>query len=445
MDRPRWLIPGPVEGLITALTAVYGLCTLDFAKSKAVLCNCEILRLRRVKMDCRRRMLVREEDFTEVIASENHLSFFQDLLPSADRTALLYNLSYLCLAKFPELERVLKECAVETQYLFSSSEALLQKCVDTSNQMVSSLFPQLKLAVENNENIQSTMSLQKAGEWITEIVNRVKEMVDRYEKHNHSVASCTSDVFQEKAETDTKNVQTTKEIEALEKVVRDLQMELRKTLEEIGQIEAKINQSHGRFASRRMFGFSFLAVIVPFVGSVLKSIFETRPVRNQALANEKAQLFAQKSNLKSREHNIQVRLNDVQLKLANMKTEKGSIPDTVHLNDVLKYLYKIQDTLLYHNLFWKSVLVYLESLKCETFAGEHLIEENELKDIFLTNIDLAQEHWKAFGESCLMAKRAFSLQNKDAYKFLEFNPSSLSPEEWKRQYNIVKADLTKID
>ncbi|XP_067235653.1 uncharacterized protein [Chanodichthys erythropterus] len=319
------------------------------------------------------------------------------------------------------------------------------RCVDTSNQMVSSLFPQLKLAVENNENIQSAMSLQKAGEWITEIVNRVKEMVDRYEKHNHSVASCTSDVFQEKVETDTKNVQTTKEIEVLEKMVRDLQMELRKTLEEIGQIEAKINQSHGRFASRRMFGFSFLTVVVPFVGSVLKSIFETRPVRNVALANEKAQLFAQKSNLKSREYNIQVRLNDVQLKLANMKTAKGSIPDTVYLNDVLKYLYKVQETLLKHNLFWKSVLVFLESLESETFAGEHLIEENELKEIFLTNIDLAQEHWKAFGESCLKAKSAFSLQNKDAYKFLEFNPSSLSPEEWKRRYDIVKADLTKID
>ncbi|XP_051740147.1 uncharacterized protein LOC127507219 isoform X2 [Ctenopharyngodon idella] len=396
-------------------------------------------------MDCRRGMLVREEDFTEVIASENHLSFFQELLPSADRTALLYNLSYLCLAKFPKLERVLRECAVETQYLFGSSEALLQKCVDTSDQMVSSLFPQLKLAVENNENIQSTMSLQKAGEWITEIVNRVKEMVDRYEKHNHSVASCTSDVFQEKAETDTKNAQTAKEIEALEKVVRDLQMELRKTLEEIGQIEAKINQSHGRFVSRRMFGFSFLAAIVPFVGSVFKSIFETKPVRNTAPANEKAQLLAQKSNLKSREHNIQVRLNDVQLKLANMKTEKGAIPDTVYLNDVLKYLYNIQQTLLKHNLFWKSALVFLESLNCETFAGEHLIGESELKEIFLTNIDLAQEHWKAFGESCLNAKRAFSLKNKDAYKFLEFNPSSLSPQEWKRRYDIVKADLTKID
>jgi len=139
------------------------------------------------------------------------------------------------------------------------------------------------------------------------------------------VASCTSDVILEKDETEKKNAQTTKEIEALEKVVRDLQMELRKTLEEIRQIESKMNRSHGRIASRRRFGFSFLAAVVPFVGNIIKSIFQTRPSPNHALANEKAHLAAQKSNLKSKEHNIQVKLTDVQLKLANKKAEKGKI------------------------------------------------------------------------------------------------------------------------
>lgn len=108
-------------------------------------------------------------------------------------------------------------------------------------------------------------------------------------------------------------------------MVRDLQMELRKTLEEIGQIESKINRCQARFARGRMFGLSFLAVVVPFVGHILKSIFKAKPAQNQALANEKARLIAQKSNLKSQEHNIQVRLTDVQLKLANKKTEKGEI------------------------------------------------------------------------------------------------------------------------
>lgn len=70
---------------------------------------------------------------------------------------------------------------------------------------------------------------------------------------------------------------------------------------------------------------------------------------------------------------------------------QGSIPETVHLSDVQKYLYQIQQTLLKHNMFWKSVLVFLESLKSETFSNEHFIEENELKEIVLMHIDLAQE------------------------------------------------------
>lgn len=63
---------------------------------------------------------------TEVMIA-NSPDFVKELLPSAQRTALLYHLSYLCLANFPKLERELRERAVETQLLFGSSEALLLK------------------------------------------------------------------------------------------------------------------------------------------------------------------------------------------------------------------------------------------------------------------------------------------------------------------------------
>lgn len=53
--------------------------------------------------------------------------FVQELLPSAERTALLYQLSYLCLGQFPKLERLLRDRALETQMLFGSSEAVLLK------------------------------------------------------------------------------------------------------------------------------------------------------------------------------------------------------------------------------------------------------------------------------------------------------------------------------
>ncbi|ROI49014.1 hypothetical protein DPX16_7169 [Anabarilius grahami] len=66
---------------------------------------------------------------SELDASDSQLSpeFIQDLLPSAERTALLYHLSFLCLGGFPKLERMIRDQAIETQMLFGSSEAVLLK------------------------------------------------------------------------------------------------------------------------------------------------------------------------------------------------------------------------------------------------------------------------------------------------------------------------------
>ncbi|MCI4382211.1 hypothetical protein PGIGA_G00260930 [Pangasianodon gigas] len=53
--------------------------------------------------------------------------FIQQLLPSAERTALLYHLTFLSLGGFPKLERLIRDQAIETQLLFGSSEAVLLK------------------------------------------------------------------------------------------------------------------------------------------------------------------------------------------------------------------------------------------------------------------------------------------------------------------------------
>ncbi len=68
-------------------------------------------------------------DCKELVSSDCTWSpeFIQELLPSAERTALLYHLSYLRLGNFPKLERLIRERAVETQMLFGSSEAVLLK------------------------------------------------------------------------------------------------------------------------------------------------------------------------------------------------------------------------------------------------------------------------------------------------------------------------------
>lgn len=50
-----------------------------------------------------------------------------------------------------------------------------------------------------------------------------------------------------------------------------------------------------------------------------------------------------------------------------------------------------------------------------------------------------------FGAGCKKASVIFKLQTKDAYKFLEVNPSSLSKEQWQAEYESVKEQLQKID
>ncbi|XP_043083400.1 uncharacterized protein LOC122330446 [Puntigrus tetrazona] len=204
-------------------------------------------------------------------------------------------------------------------------------------------------------------------------------------------------------------------------------MELRKTLEEIGRIETQIAQRHhfrlSKEASSRMLDLSlllFVGVIKPF----------SRPFFNQ-----RAELLDQWSILKSQQHNIQARLTDAQLNLTNMKAQNG-LKNITHLSEVHKWLYQIQQSLIQHNVFWKSVQVILEAINDETFAKEHFIGDSELKEIFLTNIDSAQEHWKAFGESCLKALNIYSLQDKDAYKFLD-RSSSFLPDTIDEEINIL--------
>ncbi|RXN37741.1 restin-like protein [Labeo rohita] len=344
----------------------------------------------------------------------NNPEFIQELLPSAQRTALLYHLSYLCLAKFPKLERILRERATETQLLFGSSEALL-----------------LKLMIN------------------------LKSVIIRYDKHNHSVASCTSDVLNEKAETEKQIEQASKEVDALEKAVIGLNQELWNNNQEIGRIEATIArknnelQNHIRESSNKNNGLSFMVCLIPFVGPLIKSIHQAQAnqalaVKTQAISNELSQLSNEKSNLKNKEWNIHVRLTDMQLKLATMKLEKGSIPDPVHLNDVQTCLTRIQQILIQIKKFWEAVSIMLEALKDETFADEHFIDDCEMKETFLKTITTAQKHWRSFGEYCLSARGIFSLQTKDAYNFLETSPSSLSKEEWKRQYDAVIVKLNKI-
>ncbi|XP_067291140.1 chromosome partition protein Smc-like [Pseudorasbora parva] len=383
--------------------------------------------------------------------------FVQELLPAAQKTALLYNLSYLCLANFPNLERLIRSRAVETQLLFGSSDAVMLKCILTSNNLVESLFPMLMTAVEKNKALLAVNYLGKARVWIKDIITDVDRIVEKYDLHNKDVASSTSDVIKEKQDTDKKITKQDQELKQTEKTLDDLKSELKKNTKELEETEKKINsksqeiQEFARSISKKRKGLGIFAAIVPFIRLIVKNIYDAandpkNAAKMKALETDLNRFIAEKTVLKQKQWQLQLQIIDWQMKAAKASFDLNSIPDPIYLNEVQKSLTKIQVILIQLKNFWESVAQMLDYLEQKTFVGENLIEDlADLKDEFLGSIKIAKEAWSSFGEGCKRASVIFRLQTKDAYKFLEVSPSSLSKEEWQKEYEGVKKQLENID
>ncbi|XP_016414045.1 uncharacterized protein LOC107744745 [Sinocyclocheilus rhinocerous] len=394
-------------------------------------------------------------DCKELVISDStwSLEFTQNLLPSAERADLPYHLSYLHLGSFPELEHLIRERALETQQLFRSSEAILLKCVSTSHNLVSSLFPKLKSAVEMNKPTLAVRYMEKARSWIDDTIRAMDDMVKRYEHQNRSVAMCTSDVFQEQKETEKQQTQHSEEMKSLEEDVAKLEEEFRKNGKNLKEMEKKMEknlelQNHIKTAVfRKSYGMAILSVLVPFVGPLIKSIYDTMTTHDavaqtQALNVELSRLTSEKSNLQNKQWDIVVKLTDLQLQLATSRIQLGVIPSPILLEGVQQCLSRIQQILVQLRKFCEKVRTLLDSLKDKTFVKEDLIED--LKEEFLTSVEATGKHWQRFGECCQRAQGVFGIQSKDAYKFLKTSPSSLSKDEWKEQYESVMEKLKQI-
>ncbi|XP_067234008.1 uncharacterized protein [Chanodichthys erythropterus] len=384
-------------------------------------------------------------DSKELVASGSSWSpeFIKELFPSAERTALLYHLSFLCLGKFPQLERKIREQAIETQMLFGSSEAVLLKCAGTSSNLVTSLFPILIKAVEKNKPKLAVIYLEKAKTWIKDIVRAVDDMVKRYDHQAQSVGKCTSDVFKEQDATKLKITKKTDEMNALEDALAKLETELEKNVSDMGEMEKRIEKStqelHHLIINNRSYGYSFLWGLF----SYRRSYNDDAILAKQAELNS---LVSEKNSLRNQGWDIKIKQTDLQLKLANCKIQLGVIPDPDHLTEVQKCLDQIRHILVDLNKFWEKVGVTLETLKDKTFVGDKLIEYLEdMKEEFLHSIEDAKQDWQIFGECCQRAQGIFSVQSRTAYKFLEVNPSALSKDEWKKQYDSIMEKLRRIN
>ncbi|XP_026120791.1 uncharacterized protein LOC113100217 [Carassius auratus] len=372
--------------------------------------------------------------------------FIQELLPSAERTALLYHLTFLSLGGFPKLERLIRDQAIETQLLFGSSEALLLRCVGMSSNLVTSLFPMLKAAVEKNKPVLAVRYLMKAKEWIADIITQVDDIVKRYDKHNASVKTCTSDVYQEQAETKEKKEKKSDEMKGLEDALNKLQLDLKRVVDKVEMNENQIKRNTDELNSFiRRFQEEHCHWTVKLLAFFIGYPDAMKQPTAIALDRAQKQLDSEKSLLRNEERNIKTKQLDLQLQLANCKIRMGEIPNPDNLTEVQLCLTQIQQILVDLKKFWEKVDAILKTLRDKTFAGEEMVDMEDMKYEFIKSIEDAAKYWKRFGSSCQKAQGVFSVQSKNAYKFLEINPSSLSEEERKKQYLSITAKLKKIN
>ncbi|KAG9282323.1 hypothetical protein AMEX_G964 [Astyanax mexicanus] len=382
--------------------------------------------------------------------------FIEELLPSSQRVSLLYHLSYLCSAKFPKCEKLIRAQALETRLLYSSSEATLLKCMGTSQNLVSTLFPRLIFAVEKEKPTMAIQYLEKARKWITDIIQEVEKIVDRYDLHNKDVNSTTSDIITEKRDTEQKAKELNTEIKAMEEALEQLKMNQKTIADSIETLEKQIQsksselEKHVREVTSKDKGLGIFAAVVPFIGAIVKSIYDsaTGPgvaAKTKALENELNRLNSEKAALKQQEWTLQLKIIDEGMVLAKKKIELGVVPDPVHLGEVQQCLSKIQNILIQLKSFWQTVNSMLGVLKDKTFVDEDLIDDPEVKELFVSSIQEATKVWRSFGCFCGEATNIFKQQIEGAYKFLESDPTSLSKEAWELEYNSVKKQLENVN
>ncbi|KAG7487368.1 hypothetical protein MATL_G00022460 [Megalops atlanticus] len=379
-----------------------------------------------------------------------------ELLPAAKKTALLFHISYLCMANFPALERELRAKATDAQLLFSSSASLLLQCVSTSENMINTLIPMLKAAIDKNRPLVAVKYLEKARRWIEGLIHDVVDTVERYSTLNRNVGSTASDVIATKTETEKKIQSQTKEVEDMKKKSDMCRKKLNDVKARLQRMQGEINAENARMQSLvnsiadRNRQVCFVVAVIPFIGLIVHVIQKAvndpgDNVKLEASRNKLKQLNNDKGLLSQEEWKLEAELMNTEMLLAKLSMELDSIPSPTHLAEVQECLTKIQGILLRLKEFWDRVNVMLDSLSKKTFAAEDMIDDLDIfKSEILASLDTAQKYWASFGAICLSVKGTFSVESKDAYKFLEFSPSSLSKEKWQEQYDSVQKQLKEV-
>ncbi|MGH0180097.1 UNVERIFIED_CONTAM: hypothetical protein FKN15_004763 [Acipenser sinensis] len=197
--------------------------------------------------------------------------------------------------------------------------------------------------------------------------------------------------------------------------------------------------------------FAIAAAAVPIIGLVVYGFQKliNDPKDQAAMSVSKSrleELNKQRKSLSSQSWKHEMELITLQMEYSKAQIKIGSVGDPSQLKDVQKCLTRIQQILNKMKQFWETTGVALENLKQKTFAGEDMIEFlGDCQGLFLQSLDVAENAWKSFGAICMHVKDVFRVQSEDAYKFLECSPSSLSQEEWQKEYNDVMKQLNELE
>ncbi|MGH0164041.1 UNVERIFIED_CONTAM: hypothetical protein FKN15_072195 [Acipenser sinensis] len=330
------------------------------------------------------------------------MEMFNDLLPCSQKTALLFHLSYLCMANFPELERKLRAKATESQQLFSSSAILLLQCASTGDNIVKMLFPMIRTAVEKKNAVLAVKILEKAKSWIQDTCNKVDETVKKYERLDKDVGDTCSDVNKTKVEKEKEKGEKTTEAKALESRVNALEVKLESLKEESEEVEKSIKEENKKLEemvngiAERDRKFAIAAAAVPIIGLVVYGFQKliNDPKDQAAMSVSKSrleELNKQRKSLSSQSWKHEMELITLQMEYSKAQIKIGSVGDPSQLKDVQKCLTRIQQILNKMKQFWETTGVALENLKQKTFAGEDMIEFlGDCQGLFLQSLDVAE-------------------------------------------------------
>ncbi len=141
-------------------------------------------------------------------------------------------------------------------------------------------------------------------------------------------------MFQEQKETEIQLTQYSEKMKSQDEVVAKLEEELKKNSENVEELEKKIKgknsemQDHIKDVSRKSNGMGILAALVPFIGPIIKSIYDTTTApgdaaQTQALDADLTRLNSEKSIQQNKEWAIQVNLMGLQLQLASSRIQLG--------------------------------------------------------------------------------------------------------------------------